>query len=145
MELMATIRMALRAIARNKLRSCVTILGIIIGVGAVIAMVALGQGAQHQVQQQIAAMGSNVLFVGSGTMNRGGVRLGWGNTKTLVYDDIAAIRRECPAVSMVAAGTGTSAQIVFCNDNWYTPITATQPNYLDIPPLPLAPRTPFTQ
>ena len=76
MELMATIRIALRAIARNKLRSCLTSLGIIIGVGAVIAMVALGQGAQHQVQQQIAAMGSNVLFVGSGTMNRGGVRLG---------------------------------------------------------------------
>jgi len=145
MELMATIRIALRAIARNKLRSCLTSLGIIIGVGAVIAMVALGQGAQHQVQQQIAAMGSNVLFVGSGTMNRGGVRLGWGNTKTLVYDDIAAIRRECPAVSLVAAGTGTSAQIVFGNDNWYTRITGTEPEYLDIRAWPLDEGTNFTQ
>src|SRR5579872_2502840 len=100
MEFMATIRIALRALARNKMRSILTMLGIIIGVGAVIAMVALGQGAQQQVQQQIAAMGSNMLFVGSGTVNKGGVHLGFGVTKTLVYDDFAAITRECPAVAM---------------------------------------------
>src|SRR5260370_30580809 len=145
MELMATIRIALRAIARNKMRSCLTSLGIIIGVGAVIAMVALGQGYKQQVQQQIAAMGSNVLYVGAGTMNKGGVRLGWGNTKTLLYDDVVAIRRECPAVATVAAGTGASAQIVFGNDNWYTRITGTEPNYLDIRVWPLAEGTNFTQ
>lgn len=145
MELMATIRIALRAIARNKMRSCLTSLGIIIGVGAVIAMVALGQGAQHQVQQQIAAMGSNVLFVGSGTMNKGGVHLGWGNTKTLLYGDVTAIRRECPAVSVAAAGTGANAQIVFGNDNWYTRITGTEPQYLDIRAWPLAEGTNFTE
>src|SRR5437879_13243180 len=103
-ELVATIRLALRALARNKMRSTLTMLGIIIGVGAVIAMVALGQGAQEQVQQQIAAMGSNMLFVGSGSMNKGGLRMGWGNTQTLVMDDVQAIMRECPAVALAAPG-----------------------------------------
>src|SRR5256885_8619829 len=82
MDLLAIIRIAMRALARNKLRSALTMLGIIIGVGAVIAMVSVGQGAQEQAQQQIAAMGSNMLFVQSGTVNRGGMRMGWGATKT---------------------------------------------------------------
>ncbi len=90
-EILATIRIALRALARNKLRSGLTMLGIIIGVGAVIAMVALGQGAQEQVQQQIAALGSNMLFVSSGNFNRGGVHLGAGNTQSLVSADVDAI------------------------------------------------------
>jgi putative ABC transport system permease protein len=93
MDLVAIIRIAMRALARNKLRSILTMLGIIIGVGAVIAMVSVGQGAQQQAQQQIAAMGSNMLFVQSGTVNRGGMRMGWGATKTLVYDDLLAIMR----------------------------------------------------
>src|SRR5207302_10709738 len=84
MDVMAIVRIAMRALARNKMRSGLTMLGIIIGVGAVIAMVGIGQGAQQQVQQQIAAMGSNILFVSSGTVNRGGMRMGWGATKTLV-------------------------------------------------------------
>src|SRR2546421_10518641 len=91
MDVMAIIRIALRALARNKMRSALTMLGIIIGVGAVIAMVGVGQGASKAVQDQIAAMGSNMLFVSSGTVNRGGLRLGWGQTKTLVYDDMKAI------------------------------------------------------
>src|SRR5256885_3217306 len=78
MDVMAIIRIAMRALARNKMRSSITMLGIIIGVGAVLAMVSVGQGAQQQAQQQIAAMGSNVLFVSSGTVNRGGMRMGWG-------------------------------------------------------------------
>ena len=125
MELMATIRIALRALARNKMRSTLTMLGIIIGVAAVIAMVALGQGAQQQVQQRIAAMGSNLLYVGAGTVNKGGVHLGMGQTKTLVYDDVTAMLRECPAVATAAPGDQSSAQIVFGNDNWYTRVTGT--------------------
>jgi putative ABC transport system permease protein len=131
-EFLATIRLALRALARNKLRSGLTMLGIIIGVGAVIAMVALGQGAQQQVQQQIAALGSNMLFVGSGTMNRGGVHLGMGNTQTLVRSDVEAIVRECPAVAMAAPGSGAGVQTVFGNDNWGTRVTGTEPQYFDI-------------
>ena len=132
MDLIAIVRIAMRALARNKLRSLLTMLGIIIGVGAVIAMVSVGQGAQQQAQQQIAAMGSNVLFVSSGTVNRGGMRMGWGATKTLVYDDMVAILRECPSVKQAAPGSQSSAQVVFENDNWATNINGTEPQYFDI-------------
>lgn len=144
-EFLATIRLALRALARNKLRSGLTMLGIIIGVGAVIAMVALGQGAQQQVQQQIAALGSNMLFVGAGTMNRGGVHLGMGNTQTLVEGDVEAIVRECPAVAMAAPGSGAGVQTVFGNDNWGTRVTGTEPQYFDIREWPLREGVRFTE
>ena len=144
-EFLATIRLALRALARNKLRSGLTMLGIIIGVAAVIAMVALGQGAQQQVQQQIAALGSNMLFVGAGTMNRGGVHLGMGNTQTLVESDVEAIVRECPAVAMAAPGTGAGVQTVFGNDNWGTRVTGTEPQYFDIREWPLREGVRFTE
>ena len=116
MNLTQNLRIAMRALARNKLRSALTMLGSIIGVAAVIAMVSVGQGAQQQAQQQIAAMGSNVLFVGAGTVSRGGMSMGWGATKSLVYDDVTAILRECPAVKAAAPGTMASAQVVFGND-----------------------------
>src|SRR6266481_5790510 len=145
MDLVAIIRIAMRALARNKLRSILTMLGIIIGVGAVIAMVSVGQGAQQQAQQQIAAMGSNMLFVQSGTVNRGGMRMGWGATKTLVYDDMVAIMRECPSVKAAAPGSQASAQVVFGNDNWATNVNGTEPQYFDIRSWPFAEGTSFTQ
>jgi putative ABC transport system permease protein len=138
MELVAILQVAVRALARNKMRSALTMLGIIIGVGAVIAMVGLGKGASDKVQQQIAAMGSNVLFVGSGTLNRGGMHLGWGATKTLVYDDMLAILRECPSVAAAAPGSQTQAQVVFGNDNWYTTVNGTEPQYVQIRDWPVA-------
>src|SRR2546426_9475980 len=145
MDLLAIIRIAMRALARNKLRSALTMLGIIIGVGAVIAMVSVGQGAQEQAQQQIAAMGSNMLFVSSGTVTRGGMRMGSGATKTLVYDDMKAILRECPSVQAAAPGSQSSAQVVFGNDNWATSINGTEPQYFDIRSWPIAEGASFTQ
>jgi putative ABC transport system permease protein len=145
MDLVAIIRIAMRALARNKLRSILTMLGIIIGVGAVIAMVSVGQGAQQQAQQQIAAMGSNMLFVQSGTVNRGGMRMGWGATKTLVYDDMLAILRECPSVKAAAPGSQATAQVVFGNDNWATNLNGTEPQYFDIRSWPIAEGSSFTQ
>ncbi|HZQ21270.1 MAG TPA: ABC transporter permease [Terriglobales bacterium] len=145
MDLLAIIRIAMRALARNKLRSSLTMLGIIIGVGAVIAMVSVGQGAQQQAQQQIAALGSNMLFVGAGTVNRGGMHMGWGATKSLVYDDMKAIQRECQAVQAAAPGSTTSTQVVFGNDNWATQITGTEPQYFDIRSWPMAEGSSFTQ
>jgi putative ABC transport system permease protein len=138
MEILATLRLALRALARNKLRSALTMLGIIIGVGAVIAMVAIGNGANKQIQDQIAAMGSNLLMVGSGSVNRGGMRMGAGATKTLVYEDALAITREAPAVAAAAPASQTSGQIVFGNDNWSTGIIGTEPQYFDIRNWPIA-------
>jgi putative ABC transport system permease protein len=132
MDLLSIIRIALRALARNKMRSSLTMLGIIIGVAAVIAMVGVGQGAQEASQQQIASLGSNLLMVMSGSVNRGGMHMGSGATKTLVADDVTAIMRECPAVESAAPGTQTSSQVVFENNNWFTTIIGTDPNYFPI-------------
>jgi putative ABC transport system permease protein len=132
MDLLSTLRMALRALARNKMRSGLTMLGIVIGVGAVIAMVGIGQGADQTMQKQIANLGSNMLFVSSGSRNLGGLNLGWGATKTLVRDDVTAIVKECPAVTSAAPGTQTTAQVVFGNDNWGTRITGSTPEYFSI-------------
>src|SRR5205085_2092601 len=132
MELLSTMKLALRALARNKLRSALTMLGIIIGVGAVITMVGIGQGSAHQIQESIAAMGSNMLLIGSGSVNRGGIRVGAGGTKSLVLEDVAAIMRECPAVVEAAPGSTTGTQVVFGNDNWGTRVTGTDQHYFPI-------------
>src|SRR5215831_5520495 len=145
MNIFVIFRIALRALARNKMRSALTMLGIIIGVAAVIATVGVGQGAQQQVQQQIASMGSNVLYISAGSVNRGGLRMGGGATKTLVYDDMLAILRECPAVAAAAPGSGTSSQLVYENQNWNTRVTGTEPQYFTIRNWSLASGTGFTQ
>jgi putative ABC transport system permease protein len=145
MDLAATLKIALRALARNKMRSALTMLGIIIGVGAVIAMVGVGQGAQQKVQDQIASMGTNLLFVSSGTVTRGGLHMGWGQTKTLVYEDMKAMQREIPTIAMAAPGAATSAQVVFENQNWYTRVTGTEPAYFDIRDWPMVAGSSFSQ
>jgi putative ABC transport system permease protein len=145
MDLISTLRVALRALARNRMRSILTMLGIIIGVGAVIAMVGIGQGADQTIQKQLANLGSNMVFVSSGSVNFGGLRMGWGATKTLVRDDVTAMLKECPAVSSAAPGTQTSAQVVYENDNWGTRITGTTPEYFDIRAWPFQSGVSFTQ
>ncbi len=127
------------------MRSALTMLGIIIGVGAVIAMVGVGQGAQQKVQEQIQSLGSNLLFISAGNVTRGGIRMGSGATKTLVYEDMRAIQREVPTVAAAAPGSGASAQIVYDNQNWYTRVTGTEPQYLDIRQWPLSAGGNFTQ
>jgi putative ABC transport system permease protein len=145
MDFISILRIALRALARNKMRSILTMLGIIIGVGAVIATVGVGQGAQQQVQNNIASMGTNLVFVSSGSVNRGGLRLGGGATKTLTYDDMKAILQESPAVASAAPGSSASAQVVFDNNNWYTRVNGTEPQYFDIRAWPVASGASFTE
>src|SRR5438270_2179472 len=145
MDLISILRIAMRALARNKMRSALTMLGVIIGVGAVIAMVGVGQGASKQVQDQISAMGSNLLFVSSGTVNRNGLRLGWGQTKSLIYDDMKAILKECPAVKTAAPGDSSTAQVVYGNDNWFTNVQGTEPQYFDIRSWPMEEGVSFTE
>ncbi len=116
----SVLKIALRALARNKARSVLTMLGIVIGVGAVIAMVSLGQGAQQQVQQQIASMGTNMLIVQAGSQNSGGVRAGAGTTTTLTPEDAQAILRDAPAVQAVSPSVTASVTLVFGNQNWTT-------------------------
>jgi putative ABC transport system permease protein len=130
-------RVALRALAINKLRSALTMLGIVIGVGAVIVMIAVGAGAQRRVEEQIRALGSNLLLVMPGATTAGGVRMGFGSSSTLTEDDVAAINREIPEALAAPALRG-SAQVIWGNSNWSTQIYGVTPQYLDVRQWPLA-------
>ena len=132
MNFMNTFRLALRAMARNKMRSALTMLGIIIGVGAVIAVVSIGQGANYKVQQGIAAMGTNAVFIVAGSNRAGGVRQGSGGVKTLTVEDMNAILREIPIIQQAAPSLQNRQQVVYGNQNWNTQVTGTTPNYFDI-------------
>jgi len=145
MDVISILKIALRALSRNKMRSSLTMLGIIIGVGAVIAMVGVGQGARQQVQDQIAAMGSNILFVGAGSVNKGGQRTGFGGTKTLVQGDVDAILREVPTIKAIAPNDGTSGQMVYENQNWSTRVNGTTPSFFDVRLWPVQKGTVFSQ
>ena len=122
----------MRALARNKMRSALTMLGIIIGVGAVIAVVSIGQGAQYIVQQGIQAMGTNAVFISAGSNRAGGVRQGYGGVRTLNVDDMNAILKEIPLIAQAAPALSSRQQVVYGNQNWNTSITGTTPNYFDI-------------
>jgi putative ABC transport system permease protein len=124
-----TIRIAGRALMRNKLRSFLTALGIIIGVGAVIATVAIGDGAKAMVEQSFAAMGSNLLVVMSGTTTSGGAHGGFGSMPTITWDDLAAIQREVPTVQYAAPQLRTNAQVITEEQNWTTSVTGTTADY----------------
>jgi putative ABC transport system permease protein len=128
------IRVAFRALVRNKMRAALTMLGIIIGVSAVIAMVSIGQGASASVQAQIESIGTNLLFVSAGAQNVGGVRSGTGDTgtNTLTVEDLEAIRREVPSVSMVTPAINARAQLVAANMNWNTSVQGVSEQYPEI-------------
>jgi putative ABC transport system permease protein len=132
MDFMNTFRLALRALARNKMRSALTMLGIIIGVAAVIAVVSIGQGAQYMVQQGIQAMGTNIVFIAAGSGRPGGIRVGYGGVKTLTIDDMNAILREIPLIKEAAPSVNSRRQVVYGNQNWSTVIGGTTPNFFEI-------------
>ncbi len=131
-KLKASMKIAFGALRINKLRSALTMLGIIIGVAAVIAMVAIGSGAQARIQQQIASIGSNIIIVLSGSITSSGIRLGTGNAVTLTEDDVRAIVRECPGAQLAAPYSRGGVQVVYGNSNWGTQIVGTTPEYLTI-------------
>jgi putative ABC transport system permease protein len=145
MDLKNTLRLALRALARNKLRSSLTMLGIIIGVGAVIATVSIGQGAGYLVQQGIQSMGTNAVFVAAGSGRPGGARMGFWAVKTLTMDDLQAILREVPLIKQAAPAVVGRVQVVYQNQNWNTGITGTTPNYFEIRNWPVQSGSTFSQ
>ncbi|HVF89909.1 MAG TPA: ABC transporter permease, partial [Blastocatellia bacterium] len=118
MNLMGTFKLALRALARNKMRSALTMLGIIIGVGSVIAMVGIGQGASASIQTQISALGNNMLYVSAGSTNTGGMRGGSGSGTTLTVEDVEAIAGEVPSVRAASPSVRANGQLIFGNQNW---------------------------
>jgi putative ABC transport system permease protein len=146
MTLLMIIRVAFRALVRNKMRAALTMLGIIIGVSAVIAMVSIGQGASASVQAQIESIGTNLLFVSAGAQNVGGVRSGTGDTgtQTLTVDDLQAIKREVPSVSMVTPSVNARSQMVAGNMNWNTGVTGVSEEYPEIRKWPVGSGSFFT-
>jgi putative ABC transport system permease protein len=132
MKILNIILSAFRALQRNKMRSFLTMLGIIIGVAAVIAMLAIGQGAQTSVKDQIAALGSNVLIVFPGSQQQGGIRGGAGTMTTLTEEDAMAIAKECPAVAYVSPGARAGGQVIAGDMNWATSIEGGSADYLNI-------------
>lgn len=139
-----TFKISIRALRVNKMRSGLTMLGIIIGVGAVIAMLAVGGGAREKIGEQIASMGSNLLIILPGTTTAGGVRMGMGATPTLSLSDAEAIRRECPAVLEVAPNINGVSQVIAGNVNWSTAVIGTTPGFLLVRDWPLESGQPFT-
>ncbi|MHB8419454.1 MAG: ABC transporter permease [Myxococcales bacterium] len=144
MSLLQTVRIALRALLRNKLRSFLTALGIIIGVAAVIAMVAFGQGAKANVEATFAAMGTNMLIVMSGTTTAGGAHGGFGSMPTLTWGDLKAIQTQLPAVRYAAPALRTTAQVLSEEQNWTTSVTGTTDDYFAIRQWPAAQGRLFT-
>src|SRR3989442_788665 len=130
-NVMQSARIALRALRVNKLRSALTMLGIIIGVGAVIAMVSVGSGAQARVAEQIQSLGSNLIIVLSGSVTSGGIRMGQGSQLTITEDDAAAIAREAPGVQVAAPSNRGTAQVVAGNLNWSTVIQGVTTDFFE--------------
>jgi putative ABC transport system permease protein len=125
-------RVAVRALVRNKMRSFLTTLGIVIGVGAVIAMVAIGEGAKATVEAAFASMGSNLLIVMPGSTTSGGAQGGFGSMPTLTWDDLRAIQTEIPTVRRAAPALRSNAQVLSDEQNWTTSVTGTTAEYFDI-------------
>jgi putative ABC transport system permease protein len=132
MRFWATIKIALRALRRNKLRTVLTMLGIIIGVGAVIAMVGIGNGAKAQVQARIAALGQNVILIFSGSINRNGVFSGFGGAGTLTVEDALAIQNEVAGVVAVSPEARSGGQLMAGNNNWSTQVMGEGVDYFNI-------------
>jgi putative ABC transport system permease protein len=134
MDFLNIIRVAFRALQRNKMRAALTMLGIIIGVSAVVAMVSIGQGAQAAVQAQIDSFGTNLLFVSAGAQNVGGVRSGTGDSGTNAFtvEDLEAIQREVPSVSMATPMVNARSQLVAGNMNWNTSVQGVSEQYPDV-------------
>ncbi|MDB6133156.1 MAG: multidrug transporter substrate-binding protein [Verrucomicrobiales bacterium] len=144
MRIGTTFRTSLRALRRNKMRSLLTALGIIIGVGAVIAMVSIGNGAKAQVESQIAGLGENVMLVMSGNVNSRGMSSGFGGAGTLTVGDMEAIVQEVSGVQAVSPEVRRSMRVAAGNQNWFTQITGVSPEYFDLRQWPFTDGVSFT-
>src|ERR1017187_1983167 len=131
MSVFMIFRVALKALGRNKMRTALTMLGMIIGVAAVITMVALGTGAQTSIEAQIQSTGTNMIVVSAGNFSQGGVRQGQGNASTLTPDDAAAISK-VDGVQYMAPGVNTRGQLIAGNQNWNTQVQGTDVDFPDI-------------
>jgi putative ABC transport system permease protein len=132
MDIGEVLRIAFRTLGRNKLRTCLTMLGIIIGVTAVICIVSLGTSASNEVTSQIQSLGDNMLFIQAGSVNTGGFQAGIGGTKTLVVSDADAIETQIPNITFVSPEADTNTQVVYTNQNWATRVQGVGENYFAV-------------
>ncbi|MFA6468036.1 MAG: ABC transporter permease [Bacteroidota bacterium] len=144
MGILDIFEVALVSLTRNKIRSFLTMLGIIIGVGAVIAMMAVGTGAQENIKQQIASLGTNVILIFPGSFNQGGVRTGMGTASSITPEDLVAIQTQCPSVAMATPSVRSGAQIVYQELNWRASIIGATPEYFAIRSWPVSSGQYFT-
>jgi putative ABC transport system permease protein len=145
MDIVEGVTVAVDAIRAHKLRSFLTMLGIIVGVSAVIAMISLGEGAKRQVEESITSLGTNLLYVKPGSSRRGAVRLGSGTAPTLSMDDAEAIHIECPSVVGVAPHAGRTTQVKYGNKNWASYTVGATPVYEVVHDLPIESGTFFDE
>ncbi|MGA8870739.1 MAG: ABC transporter permease [Candidatus Acidiferrales bacterium] len=145
MKFNEVIRIALRTLGRNKMRTLLTMLGIIIGVTAVICIVGVGTSASDQVQDQIQSLGVNMLFIQAGSVNSGGIQMGTGATNTLMVSDARAMLQEIPAITMISPETDTTAQVVYEGQNWATRDQGVGPDYFQIRNWPVVVGSGFSQ
>ncbi|NLA39857.1 MAG: FtsX-like permease family protein [Smithella sp.] len=132
MNILSTVKISLRALRVNKMRSALTMLGIIIGVAAVITMLAVGRGASNKISEQIATVGSNLIIILPGSTTASGIRLGSGATQNLTRADAEAIKQECSAVATTAPILNGSAQLIYGNANWPCTVFGTDENMLEV-------------
>src|SRR5262245_61770840 len=132
MNFIAILKVAGRALGRNKLRTALTMLGIIIGVGAVIVLVSIGQGAQSMVLDQISNMGTNMMYIMPGNLMFGGAAMGAGAASTLTDEDVAAMERENPTIAAASPVVNASGQLVFGNQNWFVRSPGTSERFTEI-------------
>jgi putative ABC transport system permease protein len=145
MDIFSTFRIALLALRTNALRSALTMLGIIIGVAAVIAMIAVGKGAQSRVEEQVRSLGANVMVVFPSSQNSGGVRSGSGGVQTLTEDDARAVALEVPEVMFAAPTHRASGQVVFGNQNWFAAVYGVNNDFFEVREWPLVAGRTFEQ
>jgi len=145
MRLTEVVRSALRALARHRLRSTLTVLGISIGVGAFICSVAVGEGAAHQIQEQIRSLGENMIWIEAGGRNVNGVRTGTHGTRSLTQGDARAIQEQVALVDNVSPNVDTHSTVIYHNQNWYTQVRGVTPNYLPVRHWQIERGGPFSQ
>ena len=145
MKVLKLLKVAWKSLLKNKTRSLLTMLGIVIGVSAVVVMVAVGKGAQKNIEERIASLGTNLLMIRSGSNTFGGVSRGAGSRRTLTYEDELVLREQATLLMGVSASVGTNDQVIGGGKNWYTSIEGIAPDYLEIRSWSIEEGRPFTE
>jgi len=145
MDVINTVEMSFKVLLQNKMRSILTMLGIIIGVGAVIAMLSVGMGAKKSILDRMSSLGNNVLQIFPGSITQGGIRMGMGSRSTLTEEDAIAIKKEIPSAIYVAPMINTTGQVIYRNQNWATRIQGSNADFFDIRDWQIESGVPFTE